>query len=223
MRALLRFFFRLLYHEFAFTYDLVSWTVSVGQWREWQRQVIPHIVGDKVLEVAHGTGDLQIDLAAAGYRPVAFDLSPFMGRIAQRKLARRKLSPPFVRGAVQALPFVSNHFTTLVSTFPSEFIIDPKAVREFYRILAPDGRMVFIPAATILPGHLADRLARWLFEVTGQSAAPQADGGGWPPKDTIGGWPPRLLMTYRDAGFQIRIESHSLPRSLVWVVIADKP
>ena len=214
MRSFLRFIFRLLYHEFAFTYDLISWTVSVGQWREWQRQVMPRIVGDKVLEVAHGTGDLQIDLAAAGYRPVAFDLSPHMSRIAQRKLARRKLSPPFTRGAVQALPFVSNHFTTLVSTFPSEFIVDPKAVREFYRVLAPGGRMVFVPAATIIPGHVADRLARWLFEITGQSAAPQVDGSGWPP---------HLLQAYQNVSFQIKIERVPLPRSMVWVVVADKP
>ncbi|MBM4425321.1 MAG: hypothetical protein FJ030_18410, partial [Chloroflexi bacterium] len=36
MRFLLRLAFRLLYNEFAFTYDLVSWAVSVGQWRQWQ-------------------------------------------------------------------------------------------------------------------------------------------------------------------------------------------
>lgn len=214
MRFLLNLFFRLLYNEFAWTYDLVSWVVSVGQWREWQRQVIPHIVGDKILEVAHGTGNLQIDLAAKGFRPVAFDLSPFMGRIAKRKLAGRRLEPPFVRGKVQALPFTANAFTTLVSTFPTEFIVDAQAVREFYRILTPGGRLVFVPAATIIPGHIADRFAQWLFQVTGQSTPPSPDG--------TDGWPPRLINTYRDAGFKIRIESVKLPRSLVFVVIAEK-
>jgi len=223
MRLLLRLFFRLLYNEFAWTYDLVSWTVSVGQWREWQRQVIPYIVGNQVLEVAHGTGNLQIDLAAQGFKPIAFDLSPEMGRIAKRKLAGRGLTPPFVRGNVQALPFTAKHFTTIVSTFPTEFIVDPQAVREFHRLLAPGGRIIFVPAATpatdtqvqaVLPGHLADRLARWLFHITGQSAAPSPDGRE--------GWPPRLADTYRAAGFQIRIESIPLPRSLVFVVIAEK-
>ncbi len=212
LRWLLRFGFRLLYNEFAFTYDLVSWTVSVGQWREWQRQVIPFVAGERVLEVAHGTGDLQIDLATKGYQPVAFDLSPFMGRIAKRKLARRKLFPSFVRGSVTALPFPSGHFTTIVSTFPSEFIVDPSAVREFRRVLADGGRMVFVPAATIIPGHIADQLARWLFEVTGQSTAPQLDGDGWPP---------RLTQAYQAAGFEVRIERVPLPRSLVWVVVAQ--
>lgn len=212
MRFLLRLAFRLLYNEFAFTYDLVSWTVSVGQWQQWQRQVIPRIVGERVLEVAHGTGDLQIDLAAAGYKPVAFDLSPDMGRIAKRKLARRSLFPLFVRGNVQALPFPSNQFTTIVSTFPAEFIVDPQAEREFYRVLAPGGRVVFVPAASIIPAHIADRLAQWLFDVTGQSVAPQPGGG----------WPPKLFQSYRNAGFEIKIESVKLPRSMVWVVIANK-
>ncbi len=214
LRRLLQIGFNLLYNQLAFTYDLVSWTVSVGQWREWQRQVIPRIVGQRVLEVAHGTGNLQIDLAAAGYKPVAFDLSPAMGRIANHKLARRKLFPPFVRGKAQALPFPADYFTTLLSTFPTEFIAAPQAVREFYRVLAPGGRLVFVPAATILPAHLVDRLARWLFEVTGQSVAPQPDGSGWPPQ---------LLPAYRAAGFAVKIESIPLPRSLVWVVTADKP
>jgi ubiquinone/menaquinone biosynthesis C-methylase UbiE len=213
LRRLLLLGFRLLYNEFAWTYDLVSFSVSVGQWRAWQRQVLARIRGDRVLEVAHGTGNLQIDLAGAGYRPVAFDLSPYMGRIAKRKLARRGLSPPFVRGKVQALPFVTGHFTTLVSTFPTEFIVDPETVREFHRVLGPGGRIVFVPAATILPAHLVDRLARWLFEVTGQSVAPQPDGSGWPPK---------LVQSYRSAGFEVKVESIALPRSLVWVVVAEK-
>ena len=213
LQFLLQFIFRLLYNQLAFTYDWVSWAVSIGQWREWQRQVIPRIVGWRVLEVAHGTGNLQIDLAAAGYDPVAFDLSPAMRRIAKRKLARRKLFPPFVRGQAQALPFAAGSFTSIVSTFPAEFIADPNTVREFWRVLEDGGRVVFVPAATILPGHLADRLARWLFQITDQSIAPLPDGSGWPPQ---------LLQTYRTAGFHIVIESAPLPRSLVWIVIADK-
>jgi ubiquinone/menaquinone biosynthesis C-methylase UbiE len=213
-RSFIRFGFRLLYNEFAWTYDLVSWTVSVGQWRTWQRQALPHIVGDRILEVAHGTGNLQIDLAAAGYKSIAFDLSAAMGRIAKRKLAGHQLFPPFVRGRVQGLPFRSEHFTTIISTFPTEFIADPSAVREFYRVLAPAGRMVFVPAATIIPAHILDRFARWLFEVTGQSATPD--------QTSLDAWTPRLAAAYREAGFQMRVESVKLPRSVVWVIIAQK-
>ena len=63
--ALVTFGFRLLYNEMAFTYDWVSWIVSLGQWRAWQRSALEHITappGTRVLELAHGTGNMQIDL-----------------------------------------------------------------------------------------------------------------------------------------------------------------
>lgn len=225
MRLLLRIFFRLLYHEFAFTYDLVSWVVSIGRWREWQRQTIPFIIGERILEVAHGTGNLQIDLISKGYRPIAFDLSAQMGRIASRKLKRYPLPHPlplvkspmeegwgggFVRGRVQRLPFVAAHFTSIVSTFPTEFIVDPNAIQEFNRVLTQGGRVIFVPSATIIPAHVLDRFARWLFDVTGQAVG-----------DTVL-WEKTIRERYESAGFEIKIENVTLPRSVVWVVVATK-
>lgn len=91
LRPLLRFAFRLFYNPFAFTYDLVSELVSRGHWREWTRAAIPHVVGTRVLEVPCGTGNLLLDLFAAGYHPIGVDLSPSMLRISSRKVrARRK-------------------------------------------------------------------------------------------------------------------------------------
>jgi hypothetical protein len=37
---LVRFGFRLLYNEMAFTYDAVSAVVSLGEWRSWQRAAL---------------------------------------------------------------------------------------------------------------------------------------------------------------------------------------
>ncbi|MEK7442050.1 MAG: class I SAM-dependent methyltransferase, partial [Chloroflexota bacterium] len=200
MRVLLRIFFRLLYNELAITYDLISWVVSIGQWREWQRQTIPFIIGDQILEVAHGTGNLQIDLISKGYRPTAFDLSAQMGHIASHKLKRHSVTPPFARGMVQHLPFVGAHFTSIVSTFPTEFIIDPNAVKEFNRVLISGGRLIFVPSATIVPKHLLDRFARWLFDVTGQAVG-----------DTVL-WEKAIRERYESANFEIKIENVSLPR-----------
>ncbi|MER3543218.1 MAG: hypothetical protein C4311_01115 [Chloroflexota bacterium] len=65
--SLLRSAFRLLYNELAWTYDWVSQAVSLGQWRSWQRASLARLRGPRVLEVAHGTGDLLLDLAEAGF------------------------------------------------------------------------------------------------------------------------------------------------------------
>src|SRR5574341_1357473 len=154
---LIRFGFRLLYNEMAWTYDGVSWVVSLGHWRRWQNASIPHLAaapGDCVLELAHGTADLQIDLAAAGFRPVGLDLSAAMWRIARRKLQRQGRVPQLVRADAARIPFPDRAFQAVVSTFPTEFIISPLVLNEIYRVLKPDGRLVVIPNGLLTAGNL---------------------------------------------------------------------
>jgi ubiquinone/menaquinone biosynthesis C-methylase UbiE len=214
LRLILRLAFRLLYNELAFSYDLVSWTVSAGQWRSWQRAALPYLRGRRVLEVAHGTGNLLLDLRALGFEPVGFDLSKAMGGLAARKLAARGIAVPLVRGRAQALPFADKSFPSILSTFPAEFIVEPATVAEFHRVLAPGGVVVFVPAAIITSLGLADRLAAWLFRVTGQSSED---------------WFAPFIERYNAAGFAARVERVRLPsrsapvgRSLVTVVVAEK-
>ena len=206
LACLIRLGFRLLYNELAFTYDWVSWATSVGQWRSWQRCALPRVVGPQVLEMAHGTGDTLLDLAAAGFRPIGIDLSHSMGRIARGKLARRGIALPLVGGRAQALPFATESLPSIVATFPTEFIVDPAALSEFHRVLRPSGRLVFIPTAKITAGSPVHQFAAWLFAVTGQS----------------GPWPPAVEARYRAAGFETRIALESLRRSEVVVVVAEK-
>src|SRR5258706_7622764 len=140
-----KFGFRLLYNEVAFTYDTVSWVVSLGEWRSWQRAALKHLKAspsEVVLELAHGTANLQIDLHTAGIKSVALDFSPAMGAIARRKLSRQGLPFRLVRGRAQALPFPNGAFPTVVSTFPTDFIIDPATIAEANRVLRPGVRLV---------------------------------------------------------------------------------
>jgi ubiquinone/menaquinone biosynthesis C-methylase UbiE len=207
----MRWAFGLLYNQMAWSYDLVSWTVSMGQWRSWQRAALPYLRGRRVLEVAHGTGNMLLDLLGAGRAPVGLDLSAAMSRLARRKLgqaqAGAKLPAPLVRGRVEALPFAAGSFESLLSTFPTEFVGHPLAVREFHRVLAPGGALVCVPAAQITGTALADRWAAWLFRVTGQSS------------ETF--FRP-LVERYSSAGFRARLEQVRLPRSLVMVLVAEK-
>lgn len=215
LRPVLRLFFRLLYNEFAWAYDWVSRTVSLGQWRAWQRAGLNRLRGRRVLEIAHGTGDMLLDLAALGFQPAGLDLSRAMGRQAQRKLRAHGLALPLTRGRVQALPFADGAFSSLLATFPTEFLVDPEALAEFQRVLQPGGVLVAVPVAQLLgPGWL-DRAAAWLFRVTGQAST---------------AWFAPFLERYAQAGFAPRIEQVALaaeaagpPRSLVTVVIAEKP
>ena len=93
---LIQFGFHLLYNQFAWTYDAVSVVVSFGQWHSWQQTSLKHLnveSGARVLELAHGTGNLEIDLHNAGYKVIGYDLSPYMGRITQPKLTAQGIHP----------------------------------------------------------------------------------------------------------------------------------
>ncbi len=164
---LLRFAFHLFYNPFAFTYDFVSGVVSRGRWRAWTRQAIPRIAGSRVLEVPCGTGNLQLDLAAAGYRPVAVDLSPAMLKITRGKLRRADLDLRLLRARVQALPFAARSFDTVIMTFPPEFISDPCTFAEFRRVLADPGCLVWVDAGRLLPRDVWGRLLNGALDAVG--------------------------------------------------------
>lgn len=210
---LVGFGFRLLYNELAFTYDLVSKIVSLGAWRCWQRTALKHLAepGDlPVLELAHGTGDLQIDLQNAGYATIGYDLSPHMGRIAGAKLRRNGLSARLVRGKAQTLPFATGGFAAVVSTFPTDFIIAPQTLREVWRVLARDGAFVVVPSGTLTGTGFIVRFIEWLYRITGQ-------------RDGDGDGPLEALMDHiRGFGFEVTMQAEECPRSRALVIIARK-
>jgi ubiquinone/menaquinone biosynthesis C-methylase UbiE len=207
LRRLLRFGFRLLYNEGAWTYDWVARFVSMGQWRSWQRAALTHLRGQRVLEIAHGTGNMLLELSALGFRPTGLDMSRAMGRIATQKLRTRGLGVPLVRARVQSLPLADGAFPSLLATFPTDFIIAPETIAEVKRVLQPGGVLVFVPVAEITGPAWRDRFAEWLFRITGQSAAD---------------WFAPLLTRYRAAGFTTRLERVTLPRSVVTLVVAER-
>jgi ubiquinone/menaquinone biosynthesis C-methylase UbiE len=204
-----RFGFRLLYNEMAFTYDWVSYGVSLGAWRCWQRAALKHLnvqPNARILELAHGTGNLQIDLKAAGHRVVGHDLSPYMGRITQRKLTRQGLKPLLTRGQAQKLPFASGSFATVVSTFPTNFIFQPGTLHEVFRVLQSNGNFVIVPNGVLTGDGRAEAGLEWLYRVTGQRGGQEFD-----------------IETYlRSYGFEAESAQESCPRSIAQVIIARK-
>ena len=171
---LIKFGFRLLYNELAFTYDIVSKIVSIGAWRCWQRSALNYLPNHDVLhnapilEIAHGTGDLQIDLQQAGYTTIGYDLSPYMGRIAKRKLHKNKLHANLIRGKAQELPFQSNHFPVVITTFPTAFIIAKETLTEINRILKTDGALIIVSSGTFTGTGIIKSVLEWAYRITGQ-------------------------------------------------------
>ena len=132
-----------LYYEFAWAYDLVSWLVSLGQWSKWRNQSLEHIRGKRVLEMGCGTGELLFEMQARQISAVGLDLSPKMIRVAHRKMKKKNVKLKVILGKTQSMPFPTDSFDTLISTFPAEYILDPQTLQESARVLNPKhGRLI---------------------------------------------------------------------------------
>ena len=221
----MRFVFYLLYHPFAFAYDLVAATVSLGRWKKWVLSVIPFLEGNRILEIGHGPGHLQHVLLSRNLIAVGIDESAPMGRLAKRNLERGLNSQApssatsqnayaqinLTRGVAQHLPFPRESFDTIVATFPSEYIFASETLTEANRVLAPNGRLVILPSATIMGRGLFDRLMALLFHVTGQTAPNVAEM-----------MRERSKEPFAQAGFHVQIHELELQSSLVFIIVATK-
>jgi ubiquinone/menaquinone biosynthesis C-methylase UbiE len=192
-----------LYDELAFGYDGVSWMVSGGWWSAWRELALDRVHG-RVLELGFGTGELLCALATTGRPVVGLELSPAMHRIAARKLARRGLTAPRVRGTALALPFAAGSFDAVAATFPAPYIVRPETLRECHRVLRPDGRLVVIGLWVAPRGAWAEqRLPVYL----GRPAVGAVDG---------------IAARFRQAGFRVAVEEAVCGWAQVGAIIAEK-
>lgn len=212
---LFRLFFHLLYHQFAWSYDWVARFVSLGRWEDWVYTTLTYVQGNHVLELGHGPGHLQAKLLDQGLWAAGVDESSQMGRLAMRNLRSRLpsymhhgcTSPRLIRALSQRLPFPNHSFDTIIATFPTRFIFDPRTLEETYRLLVPDGRLVIALSAWITGPSLLERAAQWLFTITGQAGDASI----------------HLLTPLIQAGFEPRVETAELSGSRVQIILARRP
>lgn len=212
--------FELLYRSRTL-YWLASTIPFAGQWRVWQRLVIPRLRGRDVLDVGCGTGTLLVDLLRAGYDCQAVDRSPQMVAATRSRLARAGLPAHIVRQAeVQRLPFAGASFDAVVSTFPTEYIADPAALEEIARVLRPGGRLIVVlgaalvpKSAVLLPFVAVQRL------VYGRAPRQAASGGG--AYDTPAP-PPALAGPLRRAGLEPSAEAVRGPFWVAYLSFGEK-
>ncbi len=148
-------------------YEEVFVPALFGQWAELVADVALVAPGQRVLDVACGTGILartiyeRLGGKAAGV--VGLDLNEGMLAAA----ARRNPNIEWRQGTAEALPFADGRFDRVVSQFGLMFFQRPEvAIGEFWRVLAPGGRMVMAVWDSVdsAPGYVAfiDLLARTL-------------------------------------------------------------
>ena len=198
----MRLFFNLLYHPFAFTYDLVAYVVSFGQWQNWGKSIVPFIEGTRILELGHGPGHLQRFLVNRSLTLLAIDESAQMGKIAKQRIGE---SQKLTRALAQSLPFQGNSFDGVISTFPTEYIFNQKTLAEVKRVLRNNGRLIVLPAA-----WPKSPLLKWLYKITGES-----------PSELNEALIARFKQPFILAGFTTDVETIEVKSSVVLIVIAS--
>jgi ubiquinone/menaquinone biosynthesis C-methylase UbiE len=165
---ILRPIYYLLYHQFAWTYDFVAAVISLGCWQNWVQVVLPYLNG-RVLEIGFGPGHLQLSLNEKQVSVFGLDESRQMTHQASRRLRKQGFTPRLSRGYAQNIPFADGVFDSVVATFPADFIFDLHTLKEIQRVLVPAGMLVILPLAWITGPRPLERLAAWLFRVSGEA------------------------------------------------------
>ena len=135
---------RSMFDTIAPRYDLVNRVMTFGLDRRWRQEAVRALLlmpGDRVLDVACGTGDLCRDLTAAGYEPAGIDLSAGM-------LRHARTVAPLVQGDALALPFAPGTLDGAVSGFALRNVADlPSLFAELARTVRPGGRISLLEVA----------------------------------------------------------------------------
>ena len=98
--------------------------------------------GDKVLDVACGTGNASIPAAKAGGEVTGLDLTPKLLEQARERASEEGVEIEFIEGDAEDLSFEDETFDAVTSVFGSMFAPDHrKAAAEMARVLKPGGRL----------------------------------------------------------------------------------
>jgi demethylmenaquinone methyltransferase / 2-methoxy-6-polyprenyl-1,4-benzoquinol methylase len=142
-----------VFHSVAGRYDLMNDLMSGGVHRLWKRFTIELSAvrsGQRVLDIAGGTGDLAAkfsELVGESGEVVLADINDSMLKVGRDKLIDRGLHSnlTYVQADAQDLPFADNHFDLITIAFGLRNVTDKDAaLRSMLRVLKPGGRLLIL-------------------------------------------------------------------------------
>jgi demethylmenaquinone methyltransferase / 2-methoxy-6-polyprenyl-1,4-benzoquinol methylase len=188
-----------MFDDVAERYDLTNDVLSLGQDRRW-RQLVAAAVdaqpGQRVLDLAAGTGTSSLPFATAGAHVVPCDFS--QGMLGVGKRLRPQLA--FTAGDATRLPFADDTFDAVTISFGLRNVVEPRvALVEMLRVTRPGGRLVvcefsqptFAPFRTVYVEYLMRALPAVARAV---SSNPEAyvylaeSIRAWPDQRGLAGW-----------------------------------
>ncbi|MDN3456802.1 MULTISPECIES: demethylmenaquinone methyltransferase [Rhodococcus] len=157
-----------MFDDVAERYDLTNTVLSFGQdkgWRKATREALDLKPGEKVLDLAAGTGVSTVELGRSGAWCVATDFSKGMLKAG----ISRKV--PMVAGDAMYLPYADNVFDAATISFGLRNVSDFEAgLREIARVTKPGGRLVVSEFSTPVFGPFRTVYMEYLMRALPQVA-----------------------------------------------------
>lgn len=163
---------REMFDTIAPRYDLVNRIMTFRLDVRWRRKTIEALSlprGSTVLDLASGTGDLCVDLARAGHRPISIDLSLGM-------LKADHSGAPRVQGDILRLPIPDASVDGVTCGFALRNLVDlPPFFEELARVVRPGGRIALLDVGVprnpivrfghgIYFGKIVPKVGAWLSD-----------------------------------------------------------
>jgi demethylmenaquinone methyltransferase / 2-methoxy-6-polyprenyl-1,4-benzoquinol methylase len=221
-----------MFDALAGRYDLMNDLLSAGQVRLWRRVVARAVAaraGERILDLAAGTGTSTMTFAASGADCVACDFSIGMLRAGSTRVRAHPdgPQPAFVGGDALRLPFGDELFDAVTISFGLRNVVDTQqALTEMLRVTRPGGRLVICefsqlsarPLRILYERYLARALPAVARRVSRNPAAYDYLA------ESIVHWPAQaeLARMLRMAGWSA-VEWHNLTLGIVAVHVARRP
>lgn len=207
-------------------YDRTNDIMSLGNaplWRVATVKAIDPRPGERILDVAAGTGTSSAAIARKGAEVVALDFSA--GMVEEGR--RRQPGIEFVVGDAEKLPFDDDSFDAVTISFGLRNVEHPKvALAEMYRVLKPGGRLVVCEfsrpqRAALRVGYSA--YMRWAMPVVATVASSNKEAYSYL-RESIQEWPDQGTLTQwiRGVGFT-RVAYRNLTAGVVALHRGHKP
>lgn len=142
-----------VFHSVADKYDVMNDLMSFGIHRIWKKITIEYSSvrkGQKVLDLAGGTGDLTAkfsQLVGDDGLVVLADINESMLKVGREKLRDKGLfkNIEYVQANAEELPFADNFFDCITISFGLRNVTDKnKALQSMWRVLKPGGRLLIL-------------------------------------------------------------------------------
>jgi demethylmenaquinone methyltransferase/2-methoxy-6-polyprenyl-1,4-benzoquinol methylase len=197
-----------MFDQVAAAYDRTNSVLSLGNDRLWRTATLRAVApqrGERILDLAAGTGTSSMAFVPSGADVVAADFS--RGMIAEGR--RRRGNVPnleFVQADATDLPFDDGEFDAVTMSFGLRNVNDPRrALRELCRVTRPGGRIV-VCEFSHPPSPVFNGLYRFyndrVLPVVAKAVSSNAEAYDYL-NESIRDWPdqPTLARWMRDSGW----------------------